>query len=245
MLTNRCLVDVLLPLTLKLVRKPFCILHNVTTMSGSSQSPIVLDDEEERSPVGRSFSRIQEDKFNFASSSLDDSGGHFEIHVEDLEEEMSANQQVSSSSNNSSGFLSRFRQRPQQRNQDQLAYAAAVAEAERLNANRRRRNIAELRGATEATSAGIMAQIMKTSTDQLELQRRTNTLLQDLSTSLAALTRNQTDLHRSMALQEERLRQVETMTISLATKVQEIQVHLASALPLPPSYEEIEGEVLL
>ena len=69
--------------------------------------------------------------------------------------------------------------------------------------------------------------------------------MQDLSTSLAALTRNQTDLHRSMALQEERLRQVETMTISLATKVQEIQDHLASTLPLPPSYEEIEGEVLL
>ena len=96
MLTNRCLVDVLLPLTLKLVRKPFCILHNVTTMSGSSQSPIV-----------------------------------------------------------------------------------------------------------------------------------------------------QTDLHRSMALQEERLRQVETMTNSLATNVQEIQEHLTSAMPLPPSYEEIEGEVLL
>ena len=244
MLTNRCLVDVLLPLTLKLVRKPFCILHNVTAMSGSSQSPIVLDDEEERSPVGRSFSRIQEDKFNFASSSLDDSGGHFEIHVEDLEEEMSVNQ-GSTSSNNSSGFLSRFRQRPQQRNQDQLAYAAAVAEAERLNANRRRRNIAELRGATDATSAGLMAQILKTSTDQLDIQRRTNTVLQDLSTSLAALTRNQTDLHRSMALQEERLRQVETMTNSLATNVQEIQEHLTSAMPLPPSYEEIEGEVLL
>ena len=90
-----------------------------------------------------------------------------------------------------------------------------------------------------------MAQILKTSTDQLEIQRRTNTVLQDLSTSLAALTRNQTDLHRSMALQEERLRQVETMTNSLATNVQEIQEHLTSAMPLPPSYEEIEGEVLL
>ena len=48
-----------------------------------------------------------------------------------------------------------------------------------------------------------------------------------------------------MALQEEKLRQVETMTLSLATRVQEIQDHLASALPLPPSYEEIEGEVQL
>ena len=222
-------------------------------MSGSSRSPIVLDDEEEQSQVGQSFSRFQEDKFNFTSNSLDDSGGHFEIHVEDLEEDMSANQQVSSSSNHSSGFLSRFRQRPQQRNQDQLAYAAGVAEAERLNENRRRRNIAELRGATDAATAELMAQILKTSNDQLEIQRRTNTVLQDLSTALVAMTRNQTGLHRSMALQEQRLRQVETMTISLATKVQEIQTHLATAMPLPPnyeeplppSYEEIEGEVLL
>ena len=91
-----------------------------------------------------------------------------------------------------------------------------------------------------------MAQILKTSTDQLEIQRRTNTVLQDLSTALAALTSNQTDLHRSMALQEEKIRQVGTMALSLATKVQEIQDHLVSTLPLPPSFEDVvdvEGEV--
>ena len=146
-----------------------------------------------------------------------------------------------------SWFMSRFRQRPQQRNQDQLAYAAAVAEAERLNANRKRqRNIAELRGATDAASADLMAQILKTSTDQLEIQRRTNIVLQDLSTALAALTSNQTDLHRSMALQEERIRQLGTMTSTLVTQVQGIQGHLNSTLSLPPSYGDvvdIEGEV--
>ena len=223
-------------------------------MSGSSSSPIILDDDEKRSPVGRSFpserrsfSRRREDKSNSKSNSLDDSGGHFDIIVEDLEEEMSASQ--GTSSNNSSGFLSRFRQRERQRHQDQLAYAAAVAEAERLNANRKRQsNIAELRGAIDAASADLMAQILKTSTDQLEIQRRTNIVLQDLSTALAALTSNQTDLLRSMALQEERIRQLGTMTSTLATQVQGIQAHLNSTLPLPPSYEDVvdvEGEVQL
>ena len=218
-------------------------------MSGSSSSPIILDDDEERSPVGRSFpserrsfSRRREDKSNSKSNSLDDSGGHFDIIVEDLEEEMSANQGTSS-------FLSRFRQRERQRHQDLAAHAAAVAEAERLNANRnRQRNIAELRGATDAASADLMAQILKTSTDQLEIQRRTNIVLQDLSTALAALTSNQTDLLRSMALQEERIRQLGTMTSTLATQVQGIQAHLNSTLPLPPSYEDVvdvEGEVQL
>ena len=131
------------------------------------------------------------------------------------------------------------------RRQDELANAAAAAEAERINTNRRRQRIQQLCESTDASSAGLMTQILKTSADQLEIQRRTNTVLQDLTTSLAALTQNQTELHRSMARQEEKIRQVETVALSLANQVQEIQDHLVSAMPLPPSYEEISGEVQL
>ena len=106
----------------------------------------------------------------------------------------------------------------------------------------RRQNILQLSESTDASSAGLMSQLLKTAANQLEIQRRTNTVLQDLTISMTALAQNQTELHLSMARQEEKIRQIETVTLSLATQVQEIQDHLASAMPLPPSYEESTGE---
>ena len=208
-------------------------------MSRSSPQEIFLDAEEEHYPEGEGFSHPH-DNFSY---NLDeqDSGTH--IEVEEVDDEMAWNQ--GEAPNHDASFIARIRQRATIRRQFRRADTAdavnrAAAAVEAKADDRRRLQVRSLCESADASAAGLMPHLLRANAEQLDIQKRNQEILQDLTKTIAALTQNQTAMHRAMTRQDRKLATIETGMNALANQLQEIHFQVVpDPNAQPPRYEDI------
>ena len=211
-------------------------------MSRSSPQEIYYDADEEHYPNGEGFSHPHD---NFSHNSEEQDSGSI-IEVEEVDDEMAWNHGEAASTDPS--FIARIRQRATIRRQfrradtaDAVSRAAAAVEAEADD--RRRLQIRSLCESADASASGLMPHLLRANAEQLDIQKRNQEILQDLTKTIAALTQNQTAMHRAMTSQDRKLATLETGMNALANQLQEIHFHVSSLNAQPPRYEDIPRDV--